>query len=74
MALVNFRQKPKTGKVEKYIDKNIIGTKQVKLITIFDKTNLEQIIDAKQTTKQTQKRAFTGTRLHKRYTYTIKHS
>lgn len=74
MAVINFRQKPKNDKIKKYIDKNIIGTKQTKQISIFDKTNLEQIIDAKQTTKQTQKRAFTGTRLHKRYTYIIKHS
>lgn len=74
MAVVNFRQKPKNDKVKKYIDKNIIGTKQTKQISIFNQTTLQQIMDTKQTTKQTQKRAFTGTRLYKRYTYIIKHS
>ena len=74
MAVINFRQKPKNDKVKKYIDKNIIGTKQPKQISIFDNTTLEQIMDVKQIAKQTQKRAFTGSRLHKRYTYIIKHS
>lgn len=74
MAVINFRQKPKNDKVKKYIDKNIIGTQKPKQISIFDNTNLQQINDTKQTQKQTQKRAFTGSRLHKRYTYTIKHS
>lgn len=74
MAVINFRQKPKNDKIKKYIDKNIIGTKQPKQISIFDNTTLEQIIDTKQTNKTNIKRAFTGSRLHKRYTYTIKHS
>lgn len=74
MAVITFRQKPKNDKVKKYIDKNIIGTKQVKQVSIFDKTTLEQIIDAKQINKTNIKRAFTGSRLHKRYTYTIRHS
>ena len=74
MAVITFRQKPKNDKIKKYIDKNIIGTKQPKQISIFDKTTLEQIIDTKQTSKTNIKRAFTGSRLHKRYTYIIKHS